>query len=275
VVAQKRQTQRQRDARQTRQAAQRAAQQRKAQRRRLITAVVCSAFLVLGVSAFVATGGGAKKVETTASTTTVAQRTPVSLAAVPPGAAITGDTPCPKADGTSPRTTGFAKPPPTSPFCIDPNKSYSAEVRTSKGNFVVTLDAKAAPKTVNNFVVLARYKFFEGIAFHRIIPGFVVQGGDPTTTGGGSPGYRFEDELPKQGAYKIGSVAMANSGPNTNGSQFFIITGEAGVILPPKYSLFGTVTQGMEIVKAIEAVGTSEGSPTEAVIIQSVSIRES
>ena len=235
-------------------------------------AVVCSAVLVLGVSAFVATGGSDKKVETAQGTSTLPQRTPVSLTPVTPGATITGDTPCPKPDGTSQRTTVFAKPPPR---CIDPNKSYSAEFRTTRGTFVISLDPKGAPNTVNNFVVLARYKFFEGIPFHRIIPGFVVQVGDPLATGTGGPGYKFDDELPKQGAYKIGSVAMANSGPNTNGSQFFIITGEAGVILPPKYSHFGTVTQGLDAVKSIEAVGTPEGPPTEQVIIQSVSIRES
>ena len=274
MPTQKRQTQRQRDARQARQAAAQAARQRKAQRRRLITAVICAAVLVLGVSAFVAGGGGAKKVET-ANSTSVPQRAPVSLSPVPPGATITGDTPCPKADGSSQRTTAFAKPPPPPPACIDPNKTYSAEVRTTRGTFVISLDAKAAPKTVNNFVVLARYKFFEGIAFHRIIPGFVVQGGDPLATGQGGPGYRFEDELPRQGAYKIGSVAMANSGANTNGSQFFIITGQAGEILPPQYSLFGQVTEGMDVVRGVEAAGTADGRPTEAIIIQSVSIRES
>ena len=252
--------------------AQAAARRRKEQRRRLGVAIVCSAVLILGVSAFVATGGSSKKVETAASTTTAAERTPVSLSAVPAGATITGDTPCPKTDGTAPRTTAFAKPPPR---CIDPNKSYSAEVRTTRGSFVITLDPKSAPITVNNFVVLARYKFFEGIPFHRVIPGFVVQVGDPQATGRGGPGYAFEDELPKQGAYKIGSVAMANAGPNTNGSQFFLITGDAGVILPPRFSLFGTVTEGMDAVKSIESIGTQEGPPTEAVIIQSISIRES
>ncbi len=181
-------------------------------------------------------------------------------------------TECPAPDGSSPQKRRFEGPP---PMCIDPSHRYTATMVTSKGTMTIALDPVAAPKTVNNFVVLARYKFFEGIPFHRIIPGFVVQGGDPTASGQGSAGYRFDDELPRQGAYKIGSVAMANSGPNTNGSQFFVVTGDAGVILPPKYSLFGTVTEGMEIVKAIEAVGTPDGPPTESVIIQSVSIRES
>ena len=272
MPSQKRPTQRQRATRQARQAAQLAARQRKEQRRRLTVAIVCAALLVLGVSAFVATGGGSDNAETAASTTSAPSRTPVSLTGVPPGATVTGDTPCPKPDGTSQRTTFFVKAPPR---CIDPDKRYTAEVRTTRGTFVITLDPKAAPNTVNNFVVLARYKFYEGIPFHRVIPGFVVQVGDPQATGSGGPGYTFEDELPKQGAYKIGSVAMANGGPNTNGSQFFIITGDAGVILPPRFSLFGQVTEGMDAVKSIESIGTPDGPPTEAVIIQSISIRES
>jgi len=130
--------------------------------------------------------------------------------------------------------------------------------------------------------VLARYKFYEGIPFHRAVPGFVIQGGDPLANGTGGPGYRFDDELPPPAAYKIGSVAMANSGPNTNGSQFFVVTGDAGTALQPNFSLFGTVTEGMDIVKSIEAVGTPEtaidpngGRPTQQVTISSVLIKES
>jgi peptidylprolyl isomerase len=130
---------------------------------------------------------------------------------------------------------------------------------------------------VNNFVFLARNKFYDGVKFHRIIPGFVVQGGDPQGTGQGGPGYQFADELPTQtGGYRIGSVAMANSGPDTNGSQFFIVTGAEGIQLPPKYSLFGTVTAGMDTtVKALEAVGTpGAGTPSEEVVMTSVRITE-
>jgi cyclophilin family peptidyl-prolyl cis-trans isomerase len=231
--------------------------------------------LVLGVSAFVVTGdGGAKKAVESTDTTVAAAATgqPAVLTPVPPGATVTGDTPCPKTDGTAVRTTKFAKPP---PMCITPGRTYTAEVVTSKGRFTITLDAKAAPNTVNNFVVLSRYKYFEGIPFHRIIPNFVVQGGDPTASGTGDPGYKFDDELPKAGSYKEGSLAMANSGPNTNGSQFFIITGQSGVSLPPNYSLFGAVTEGLEIVKSIEAVGTTSGAPTQAVTIASITIKES
>jgi peptidylprolyl isomerase/peptidyl-prolyl cis-trans isomerase B (cyclophilin B) len=136
------------------------------------------------------------------------------------------------------------------------------------------LDAVAAPMTVNNFVVLARYHYFDGIVFHRIIPGFVLQGGDPTGTGRGGPGYKFADELPAAGRYELGSLAMANAGPDTNGSQFFVISGPSGIRLPPLYSLFGKVVAGLDVVAAIDAVGTQSGTPTENVTIESVTISE-
>ena len=178
---------------------------------------------------------------------------------------------CPKVDGSSPKIQSFPAEP---PMCIDPEKRYAAKFSTSKGDFVIALDTIKAPKTVNNFVYLARYHYYEGVIFHRIIPGFVVQGGDPTGTGAGGPGYRFEDELPKAGQYQLGSIAMANAGPNTNGSQFFIITGANGVALPPLYSLFGQVVTGMEAVMEIEAAGTQNGKPRETVTINSVTITE-
>ena len=274
MVTQKRQ--RQRDSRQ-RLAAQQQARKRKEQRKKLAVVIFTSVLLVLGVSVFVVQGnGGGQKVAST-NTTTIPARKSVTLTSVPPGASINGDTTCPKADGSSQRTTTFTKPP---PMCISPSRTYAAEITTSKGKITIALDPKAAPNTVNNFVVLARYHFYDGIPFHRIIPGFVVQVGDPQATGSGGPGYRFDDELPKAGAYKVGSVAMANSGPNTNGSQFFIVTGDAGVNLSPNYSLFGTVSEGMDVVKAIEAVGTPStptdpgGEPTEVVTISSVTIKE-
>ena len=180
-------------------------------------------------------------------------------------------TDCPAADGSSPKKRRFDGPP---PMCIDPEKRYSAEMVTSKGSMTIALDPVAAPKTVNNFVVLARYHYFDGIVFHRIIPGFVVQGGDPQGTGTGGPGYRFADELPKPGRYEIGSLAMANAGPDTNGSQFFIISGPDGTRLPPKYSLFGKVVSGLDVVSAIDAVGSRSGAPSERVTIESVTIAE-
>ncbi len=181
-------------------------------------------------------------------------------------------TACPSPDGSSPKTQRFDGPP---PMCIDTARRYGAEMSTSKGKMVIALDALGAPRTVNNFVFLARYHYFEGIVFHRVIPGFVLQGGDPTGTGTGSPGYRFEDELPKPGRYELGSLAMANAGPDTNGSQFFIISGPNGMRLPPQYSLFGKVVNGLDVVAAIDAIGTSSGKPREQVVIESVAITES
>jgi peptidylprolyl isomerase/peptidyl-prolyl cis-trans isomerase B (cyclophilin B) len=128
---------------------------------------------------------------------------------------------------------------------------------------------------VNSFVFLARYHYYDGVIFHRIIPGFVLQGGDPTGTGTGGPGYKFEDELPAPGRYQVGSLAMANAGPNTNGSQFFIISGPDGVRLPPQYALFGAVVSGGDVVTKINALGTRSGKPTEEVVIESVTIAES
>src|SRR3989440_7148309 len=139
-------------------------------------------------------------------------------------------TDCPAADGSSPKKQKFDGPP---PMCIDPAKRYTAEMVTNKGSMTIALDAAAAPKTVNNFVVLARYHYYDGVIFHRIIPGFVCQGGDPQGTGTGGPGYKFEDELPAAGRYEIGSLAIANAGPYTNRSQVFILSRQGRARLPP------------------------------------------
>jgi len=161
-------------------------------------------------------------------------------------------------------------------MCIDASKSYSAEMVTSLGTVVIELDAAKAPRTVNNFVVLARYHYYDGLVFHRIINGFMCQGGCPEGSGRGGPGYRFDDELPQKGDYQVGSLAMANAGPNTNGSQFFVVTGDAGVGLPPDYALFGQVTSGLEVMQAMQAVETGPGDrPSADVVIESVTIQES
>jgi len=159
-------------------------------------------------------------------------------------------------------------------MCIDPTRRYGAEMVTTKGSLTIALDPVAAPMTVNNFVFLARYHYFEGIGFHRVIPGFMLQGGDPKGTGSGGPGYRFADELPKAGRYELGSLAMANAGPDTNGSQFFVISGPQGIRLPPLYSLFGKVVKGLDVVAAIDAIGSGSGKPKEAITITSVTITE-
>ena len=161
---------------------------------------------------------------------------------------------------------------------IDASKSYRAAVDTSKGRIVIDLDPQAAPKTVNNFVFLSRCGFYDGGTFHRVAKDFVIQGGDPSGTGRGGPGYTFADELPSSPGYPLGSVAMANSGPNTNGSQFFIVTGQSATRLPANYSLFGRVVEGQDVAKSIEVLpvqgGGQDGRPTEAVTIQSVTITE-
>ena len=272
---------RKRQGHQARQAAIAAARKRQRSRTRAIAGGFLAIVLVAGVVVLASPRDDDQEVASTGPTTTTVRgvtttvaKKAVELPPVPAGASIKGDTPCPPVDGSAPRTTSFEKPPPP---CVEVAKAYTAEIQTSKGLMVASLDVKNATKTVNNFVVLARYKYFDGIAFHRILPGFVLQGGDPMQTGTGGPGYKFEDELPKAGSYQIGSLAMANSGPNTNGSQFFVIAGDTGTSLPPSYSLFGQVTQGLEVVKAIEDVGipgTQDGKPSEVVKILSVNIKE-
>jgi peptidyl-prolyl cis-trans isomerase B (cyclophilin B) len=131
----------------------------------------------------------------------------------------------------------------------DASKMYRVTIDTEKGTIVADLDPQIAPKSVNNFVGLARQGFYDGLTFHRVEPGFVIQGGCPEGTGRGGPGYKFEDE-PVQGQYRAGSVAMANAGPNTNGSQFFICLDEQPR-LPKQYNLFGTVVEGMDVVQSI------------------------
>lgn len=181
-------------------------------------------------------------------------------------------TPAPAADGTSSRQTSFKGP---MPMTIDPERSYQATISTNHGDMVAFLHPQRAPEAVNNFVNLARYHYYDGLTFHRIIQGFMIQGGCPEGSGRGGPGYRFADELPPRGAYEIGSLAMANAGPDTNGSQFFIISGPSGVGLPPSYSLFGKLIAGLDVLDAIEKVRTaSQDRPVDPVVINSVTITE-
>jgi peptidyl-prolyl cis-trans isomerase B (cyclophilin B) len=136
-------------------------------------------------------------------------------------------------------------------IAIDPTKKYVATFDTSRGQIVCELFAKDAPKTVNNFVFLAREKFYDGTVFHRVIADFMIQGGDPTGTGRGGPGYKFEDETKgNPNKHKVGSLSMANAGPNTNGSQFFI-THVVTSHLDGKHTVFGKVTKGQDVVDAI------------------------
>lgn len=192
------------------------------------------------------------------------------------GGSTTSSTSCPAADGSTAKQQTFSQAP---PMCIDATKTYTATMTTDVGDVIIALDAKKAPKTVNNFVVLSRYHFYDGVTFHRVIPGFMAQGGDPSGDGTGGPGYTIEDELPSAGAYEDGSVAMANTGaPNSGGSQFFVITGPSGTALPPQYALFGQVTKGMDVMRKIEADGNQDGSqdgkPVKVHTIKTVTIEE-
>jgi cyclophilin family peptidyl-prolyl cis-trans isomerase len=158
------------------------------------------------------------------------------------------------------------------PLTIDPAHKYTATIRTSAGDMTAELFTDDAPRTVNNFIFLARDGFYDGVIFHRVIPGFMIQGGDPTGTGRGGPGYRFEDE-PVQRRYERGILAMANAGPNTNGSQFFVMHADYG--LPPNYTIFGRLTSGEDVLDKIAAAGTDANDrPHEPTTIQNVEISE-
>ena len=148
-------------------------------------------------------------------------------------------------------------------FAIDESKIYVATITTNRGEIVMHLDPQLAPRTVNNFVGLARQGYYDGLTFHRVVPGFVIQGGCPEGSGRGGPGYQFEDE-PVQGEYTLGAVAMANAGPNTNGSQLFICIAD-NRSLPKQYNLFGTVEAGMHV-----ALETKQGDTMATVVIEEI-----
>lgn len=245
-------------ANQARVRAEREAIKKKNNRKRRSITVAVAVVVVIGVVYFINRSNNASSTKKLAAgaTLTAAQ------------ASVT----CPPINGSTQRITHFTQAP---PMCISTNKTYVATVKTDVGTFKIKLDPKTAPLTTNNFVFLARYRFFDGIIFHRVIPGFVVQGGDPTGTGTGGPGYRFRDELPEQVAYEYGTLAMANAGPNTNGSQFFIVSGPSGQSLPPLYSIFGKVQSGLDVVASLDAKGSSSGKPTEPCVITSINITES
>jgi len=164
----------------------------------------------------------------------------------------------------------YAGPP---ELLIDLDKSYSAVIRTNHGDISLDLDIYNSPLAVNNFVFLARDGFYDGVIFHRVINGFMIQGGDPTGTGRGGPGYQFRDELDGAGTYRRGTLAMANAGPNTNGSQFFICHADVG--LPHAYTIFGNVTEGLDTVDAIAYQPTgSADKPLKDCVIRTIEITE-
>ena len=249
-----------------------AKQQQRKRTRKLATRAAIFIAVVVGVALIISVSGGSDSTSTNDTTVDTTATAPVE------GRAITGETPCPAVDGSEARAATFENAPSN---CLDANKTYTAVVTTNKGEFSIVLDQNKAPLAANSFVTLARYKYFDTTQCHRAILDFVVQCGDPTATGSGGPGYSFADELPQAGEYKLGSIAMANSGPNTNGSQFFIITGDQGITLPPSYTLFGQVTSGLDTtVPALNAASNPDpaanGVPTlETITIVSVVITES
>jgi cyclophilin family peptidyl-prolyl cis-trans isomerase len=249
-----------------------AKQQQRKRTRKLATRAAIFIAVVVGVALIISVSGGSDSTSTNDTTVDTTATAPFE------GRAITGETPCPAVDGSEARAATFENAPSN---CLDASKTYTAVVTTNKGEFSIVLDQNKAPLAANSFVTLARYKYFDNTQCHRAILDFVVQCGDPTATGSGGPGYSFADELPQAGEYKLGSIAMANSGPNTNGSQFFIITGDQGITLPPSYTLFGQVTSGLDTtVPALNATSNPDPAangvpPLETITIVSVVITES
>lgn len=249
-----------------------AAEKRRKRLRGLRNAAIAAVVVIGGaiLISVLTNNGGSKKTES--STTVSSTPTTVAKAATYP-AGCTGTKP------VRGSTKTYTSAP---PMTIDPNKTYVAHVKTSCGTFDITLDAKDAPTTVNSFVFLANERFYDGLTFHRLVPDFVIQGGDPQGNGLGGPGYKLPDEPPKNG-YTKGSVAMANSGPGTSGSQFFVTVSDNGAKTlggpPYKYSILGNITKGFDAVdrmmKLAPAGAGADGSPQLPLYIDTVTITES
>jgi peptidyl-prolyl cis-trans isomerase B (cyclophilin B) len=186
----------------------------------------------------------------------------------------TGNGSCRNVARPAPKRNGGQKRPHAK---LDPNKTYTVTVATNCGEFGFELDLKDSPDTSASFASLARKGFFDGLTFHRIVPGFVIQGGDPTGTGTGGPGYKTVDPPPRDARYTRGIVAMAkaqNEPDGAAGSQFFVVTGaDAG--LPPQYAILGRVTKGIEVVERIGRLGDQAEQPTQPVVMQKVRVGES
>ena len=179
---------------------------------------------------------------------------------------------CKRVEAPQPKSVSFEAAKST----VNPGEDVHAVVETSCGTFAIALDTKRAPKTANSFAFLAEKGFYDGLAFHRIVPGFVIQGGDPTGSGSGGPGYSVDEKPPANLAYTKGIVAMAKSSaepPGRSGSQFFVVIGaDAG--LPPEYALVGRVDRGMDVVERIGKLGTPEEKPKQTVLIEKISIEK-
>jgi cyclophilin family peptidyl-prolyl cis-trans isomerase len=270
---------RQRAAREARLAAEAQQQKRRKQIRNGVIVVVVAAVIV-GIVFLVSGNNNTKTTaskSTTTTTTTASTASDAKLQAQANEVAVKAG--CPASTKTRVNTQKYPAAP---AMAIDTSKTYTATVVTTTGTFDIALDAKTAPITVNNFVFLADKGYYHCVIFHRVIPQFMDQTGDPTGTGEGGPGYTITDENPPKAAtaadqYPLGSVAMANTGqPNSGGSQFFIVAGPEGESLPNTYALFGSVTSGMNVVDTINQQGSAAGVPPDVTQrIISITIHES
>jgi cyclophilin family peptidyl-prolyl cis-trans isomerase len=267
-------------------------QRRRQQRKRALTwGPIAAAVALIVVFATIAGGGDKKKTVNASDTNTTvapgATAGPPKADPLPAGEKITGDTPCPKADGTSPRTTGFAKAP---PLCINPAKTYQAVFDTSEGTVTVNLDVKTTPGTSNNFVVLSRYHYYDGTAIHRIDTSIdILQGGSPNSQNlsDPGPGYTIKDEGSPPRHYAAGDLVMArSSGPDSGGAQFFFVVGSKASALDSQgtYVTFAKVDSGLDVLQKVEALfqecpaGDQQclgGAPSRVVTIKTVTIKES
>jgi cyclophilin family peptidyl-prolyl cis-trans isomerase len=251
---------------------QREARRRRTIRRGVIVAIV--AVVVIGSAALLFSGSKTPTTSTTSTSTTTTTTIPkadqVKQTAADALAVRAG---CPASPSTRVNTLTWKIQPKLS---ISATSTYYAHVATTAGNFVIQLYPSKALRTANSFIFLAQHKYFNCVIFHRVIPGFVVQGGDPTGTGTGGPGYTIPDELPPVGhpTYPLYSVAMANAGANTGGSQFFIVTGAKAATLQNAYSLFGQLISGQNVLKTINAEGTPGGVPLVVQRMLSVTISQ-
>jgi cyclophilin family peptidyl-prolyl cis-trans isomerase len=275
---------RQRAAREARLAAEAQSQKRRKQIRNGIIVVVIAAVIV-GIVFLVSGNNNNKNVASQSNvdktTTTIAGKSAnAKLQAQANEVAVKAGCPASPKTPTAAASQKYTAAP---PMTIDTSKTYTATFKTTTGTFVASLDTAAAPKTVNNFVFLANKGYFNCGSFFRVIPGFVLQTGNPTQTNTGTePGYTIPDELPAKAAnpaqqYPLGSLVMANTGqPNSGGSQFFIVAGAQGEALPNTYSLFGQVTSGMSVVSTIDQQGSASGIPPDVTQrIISLTINES
>lgn len=249
------------------QAAARQARERRQRRIRTGVAAVIAIVVVLAVVLATVPGDGGDDNAAVTTTTTAPEETSTTV----PVEFTYGEGEC--APDTKPETKpeSFASAPKR---CLEEGVDYAATVETSHGTFSFDLLEAQAPGTVNNFVQLAKWGWFDGLGFHRVVKGFVNQTGDPKGDGTGGPGYTIADELPASVAeYVPGAIAMANSGPNTNGSQWFTCI-DCSKLPTAGYSLFGLLIDGMDVIEAINALSTGDGPPTEPVTVISVTIEE-